>query len=341
MSLIVDIKKKLDDFHLCVSFETSGDINALFGLSGSGKSVTLKCIAGILKPDFGRIIIDNTTVFDSERKINLSPQKRNVGYLPQHYALFPNMTVKQNILTGLHSISKNERIYMLEHLIESFKLSDIKDKFVHQISGGEKQRVALARALATNPKVLLLDEPFSALDSQLKSSIEIDLINTLEKFTGDVVFVSHDKDEIYRICDKVSVIESGYCNNIRSTDSIFNSPVTKADAVLIGIENICNVVLGNDRYFTEFGFDFSYPSDDIKSIGFNMTDNNINSDDFNIFFDATIINIIQDINGSLIVMKISDFSKPILLKSLSRGARFTKGKKLTVGLNISDIHCFK
>ncbi len=338
MSLVVEIKKKFHNFNLDVSFSTSGDINALFGLSGSGKSLTLKCIAGIIKPDFGRIIIDDITVFDSEKRINLSPQKRKIGYLPQNYALFPNMSVEQNILTGLHNFKKKERMKRLSDLLERFELYSIRAKHINRISGGEKQRVALARTLATDPKVLLLDEPFSALDVQLKSNLELDLINLLNNFTGDVAFVSHSKDEVYKICNKVSVIDNGYCRNSRNTESVFKKPLTKAEAVLIGLDNISDVTSVGDIYITDFGFNIPLSSKDIKSVSFTVTENNIGNLVSDIVFDAVLTNVIRDTDCFWLVAKTKNDSKPIRIRTKTCGSDFKVGSTLTIGLDIKDVY---
>ena len=166
MSLFVDIRKKLKGFSLNVSFETNGDYLGVLGSSGSGKSMTLKCIAGIETPDEGLIILNGKVLFDSKKKINLKPQERNIGYLFQNYALFPNMTVEKNIGIGLKG-SKYEKNRKINEIIEAFHLQGLEKKYPRQLSGGQQQRVALARCIIYKPDVLMLDEPFSALDTYL------------------------------------------------------------------------------------------------------------------------------------------------------------------------------
>ncbi|MBR0216819.1 MAG: ATP-binding cassette domain-containing protein, partial [Clostridia bacterium] len=175
MKLKVDIEKRLGDFCLRTAFEAEEGITGLLGASGSGKSMTLKCIAGIERPDRGTIELDGVTLFDSSRGIDLPPQKRHVGYLFQNYALFPNMTVRQNILCGLHhEKDKAVREKQLETMLSTFGLSGLEKHKPAQLSGGQQQRVALARILVTKPQLLLLDEPFSALDSYLRLRLQLE-----------------------------------------------------------------------------------------------------------------------------------------------------------------------
>ena len=170
MALYVDIEKKLGSFHLRAKFEVDGETLALLGASGCGKSMTLKCIAGIERPDRGQIILDGETLFDSEKHIDLPPQKRRVGYLFQQYALFPSMTAEQNILCCIRSGTRAEKRRALAEAVRMFRLEGLEKKLPAQLSGGQQQRVALARILCSRPKAILLDEPFSALDGPSPSS---------------------------------------------------------------------------------------------------------------------------------------------------------------------------
>jgi molybdate transport system ATP-binding protein len=167
MSLEVKIKKRYKDFSLDVSLETKGEYLGILGASGSGKSLTLKCIAGVETPDEGKIVLKGRVLFDSENNINIKPQSRNIGYMFQNYALFPNMTAEENIGVGL-KLTKKEKKKRVKELLSLFRLEDMGHKYPAQLSGGQQQRVALARIIAYEPDVLLLDEPFSALDSKLK-----------------------------------------------------------------------------------------------------------------------------------------------------------------------------
>ena len=209
MSLIVDIEKKLGSFTLRSRFETAGGTMALLGASGCGKSVTLKCIAGIMTPDRGRIVLDGETLFDSEKRVDLTPQQRRVGYLFQQYALFPNMSVMQNIQCGIRTGSRAEKQRQAAEQLRRFHLEGLERKYPAQLSGGQQQRAALARILCSEPRVILLDEPFSALDSFLKWNLELELKDLLADFGGPILWVSHDLGECRRNCQTVCVMENG------------------------------------------------------------------------------------------------------------------------------------
>ena len=207
MKLDVYIRKNLRDFVLEVEFSVRDEIFALLGASGSGKSMTLKIIAGIEKPDEGRITLNGRTLFDSAKKINLPPQVRRVGYLFQNYALFPNMTVAENILFAAIG-TRDEKLFKLKENLARFKLDGLENSYPHELSGGQAQRVAFARVLASHAELLLLDEPFSALDSHLKWQLEREL-NEVLKIYGAAILVSHDRAEVFRLADRVSVINAG------------------------------------------------------------------------------------------------------------------------------------
>ncbi|MCI8513452.1 MAG: ATP-binding cassette domain-containing protein [Lachnospiraceae bacterium] len=239
MSLSVDIRKNFGSFRLDVRFEAGNEVLGLLGASGCGKSMTLKCIAGIEKPDEGHIILDGITLFDSEKKINLTPQERRVGLLFQNYALFPNMTVYQNIMTGL-SREKNKEIRRKKagEAIEAFYLTGLEKRRPAELSGGQQQRVALARILVSRPGLLMLDEPFSALDGFLRWELELELVRILEEFGGTTLFVSHDRDEVHRLCDRVCVISAGRSEEVMSVREMFQNPKTRSAALLSGCKNI-------------------------------------------------------------------------------------------------------
>ncbi|MCI2056357.1 MAG: ATP-binding cassette domain-containing protein [Oscillibacter sp.] len=245
MGLIVDIRKKLGGFTLNVQLEAGNEYLALLGASGCGKSVTLKCIAGILKPDAGHIELDGTVLFDSARHINLPPQKRQVGYLFQQYALFPNMTVRENISVAVRE--KEGREETADAYLRRFRLTDVEHQRPRQLSGGQSQRTALARMLAAKPKAILLDEPFSALDSYLKYQLEMELSDTLKAFSGPVLWVSHDRGEVWRNCACVCVIDHGRSEKVVSMQELFRAPVTASAAQLSGCKNYVTIVPQGDR----------------------------------------------------------------------------------------------
>ncbi len=236
MALSVDITKKLGSFRLNVKLNSDNAVLALLGASGCGKSVTLRCIAGITTPDEGRIILDGRTLFDSKKKINLPPRKRHVGYLFQQYALFPNMTVRENI--GVAIKNKRERRVQTETLLSRFQLTSVAKQRPMELSGGQQQRVALARILAAQPRILLFDEPFSALDNFLKAQLEQELRDMLDTFEGNVVWVSHDSDEVFRNCSRICVLDNGTSKGIVTPEELFANPRSVAAAKLSGCKNI-------------------------------------------------------------------------------------------------------
>ena len=250
MALSVEIEKRLGAFHLQVSFETENEVLALLGASGCGKSMTLKCIAGIEKPDAGRIVLDGRTLFDSEKRINLPPQKRKVGYLFQQYALFPNMTVRQNIAAGLRARKGSDT--EIQEILRAMNLEGMEQKRPYQLSGGQQQRVALARILVNQPEVLLLDEPFSALDSHLRFRLEQEVSEVMRSFGKPVLLVSHDRDEVFRLSDRIAVVHDGHIETIGAKKDVFRAPATRSGAVLTGCKNISSIrKLGQRRVLAE------------------------------------------------------------------------------------------
>ena len=206
--LEVQIYKKLAEFDLDASFQVDDNILGLMGASGSGKSMTLKCIAGIETPDQGRIVLNNRVLFDSEKKINVPIQKRNVGYMFQSYALFPNMNVYENISVGLRARKVKDVDIVVQKVMKQFQIRELASRYPKQLSGGQRQRVALARLMAYEPDVLLLDEPFSALDEDLKEDLLQELKSELQ-ISKPVIFVSHDKEEVNYLCDLNYKIKQG------------------------------------------------------------------------------------------------------------------------------------
>ena len=245
MALRVDICKKLNHFTLKTQFEASEGVTGILGASGCGKSMTLRCIAGIEKPDEGYIELNGKVFYDSKNKINLRPQERHVGLLFQNYALFPNMTVEQNLMTGLLSGEKDrtKARTKVREMLARFELTGLEKHRPSQLSGGQQQRVALARIFLSEPDILMLDEPFSALDEYLRWNLEQELLEVLRQFSGPALFVSHSRDEIYRICGKACVMDQGTSSPVISVRQLFEAPESKAAAVLSGCKNFARAQL--------------------------------------------------------------------------------------------------
>ncbi|HCF28746.1 MAG TPA: molybdate ABC transporter permease subunit [Cyanobacteria bacterium UBA11049] len=242
-ALFVDIQKQLSDFVLDVCFSNNEQPLGLLGASGAGKSMILRCIAGIETPDNGRIVLNGRVLFDSEQGINIPVCDRHIGFLFQNYALFPHLTVGQNIAFGLPQGTPKSKIkQQVEAQLTAVQLQGHYHKYPHELSGGQQQRVALARALASVPEALLLDEPFSALDTHLRSQIEQQLISTLATYKGVTLFVTHNLEEAYRICSDLLVMEKGKAIAYNSKQNIFQHPTTFRVAQLTGCKNFSRAV---------------------------------------------------------------------------------------------------
>ena len=248
MALEVDVEKRAGDFHLRAAFSCGQEFLGILGASGSGKSMTLKCIAGIEKPDRGKIILDGKTLFDSDKKINLPPQQRRVGYLFQHYALFPGMTVRQNILCGLRAEKdRQKREARADAMMEMLQIRELASLRPDALSGGQAQRAALGRILVNEPDLLMLDEPFSALDTHLRLKLQAELKNLLSGYGRGIIMVTHDRDEAYRMCDRLGVMEQGRMEKVKKTKELFMDPETRTAAVLTGCKNIAAAEKAGDR----------------------------------------------------------------------------------------------
>ena len=243
MSLIVDIHKDLGGFVLDAAFEAPNGVMSLLGPSGCGKSMTLKCIAGIEKPDRGHIELDGRVLFDSEKHINLRPQQRRVGYLFQNYALFPNMTVRQNILCGLNREKDTaKKAQRADEIIRMMRLGGLEKHKPNQLSGGQQQRVALARIMVSDPGLLLLDEPFSALDAHLRDSLKVELRDLLLNFGREVLMVTHNREEAYNMSSSIAVMDKGSLLTVKPTKELFADPGSVPAAILTGCKNIVPAV---------------------------------------------------------------------------------------------------
>jgi ABC-type sulfate/molybdate transport systems ATPase subunit len=237
MSLEIAIEKNVPGFRLAVEFAADGTALGLLGPSGSGKTMTLRAIAGLETPDRGRIVLDGRTLFDSERRINVPARERRVGLLFQNYALFPHLSVAENIAFGLRRLPDAVRNRRVAEQLAAAHLDGLAERYPATLSGGEQQRVALARALAIEPAALLLDEPFSALDSHLRSALERQLRETLASYRGSTLFVSHNLEEAYRVCGKLVVLSNGSVAAQGPKEEIFRHPPTLEVARVTGCKN--------------------------------------------------------------------------------------------------------
>ena len=247
MSLIVDIRKDLGGFVLNTAFEAEPGVTTLLGPSGCGKSLTLKCIAGIEKPDSGHIELNGRVLFDSAQHINLRPQQRHVGYLFQNYALFPNMTVRQNLMCALRGkYDRETRDQRVDEMLSLMRLEAQEKHKPSQLSGGQQQRAALGRILLSEPELLLLDEPFSALDAHLRDSLKIELRNMLHSFGREVLMVTHSREEAYDLSRRIAVMDHGRLLALKPTKELFADPGSVPAAILTGCKNIATAIKTGD-----------------------------------------------------------------------------------------------
>ena len=242
MSLSVSIKKSFPAFTLDVDIEAGNETIGWLGESGCGKSLTMRCIAGIETPDEGKIVVNGKKFFEREAgkrpAVNLSPQERKTALLFQNYMLFPNLTVAENVAAGIdRKLPKEERNAQVDAELKRFGLDGFGKRYPSQLSGGQQQRVALARMLAAKPDILMLDEPFSALDAHLKGVLEQNLAGLFETFHGTILYVSHDIDEALRFCDRIAVIEKGHVMEVSTGNNLVNNPQSVASIRLSGCKN--------------------------------------------------------------------------------------------------------
>lgn len=236
MSLCVDIHKKLGVFSLDMQAEFPDAPTAIIGASGSGKSLLLRCIAGIAVPDTGCIALGEKIWYDSTKHISVPPQRRHAGYLFQQYALFENKTVAGNIMTGMRG-TKQEKQQACTELMQRFQLTALAKHRPAQLSGGQKQRTALARMLGAQPEVLLLDEPFSALDTYLRSEVRQQMAEVLASHVGVSLLVTHDFSEAMQLCPCAAVVSDGRIVEQGKCMDLWHNPKTRACAELTGMRN--------------------------------------------------------------------------------------------------------
>ena len=295
MALFVNIEKRMGDFLLNVKFEAGDEALSLLGASGCGKSMTLKCIAGIEKPDRGRIVLNGVPLFDSEKGINLPPQERRVGFMFQQGALFPNMSVLDNVICGIRtgnsrrdkekgvSVKKAKPSHREKEMIACEMLAKMhltgKEKAKPAtLSGGEQQRVALARILVNEPEILLLDEPFSALDSHLRFELERVLREVIKELGKTVILVSHNRDEAFRITEKLAIMNNGAIEVFGDKKEVFAAPLTKNAAIMTGCKNVAEIEYRDDKsnvvHAPDWGISLRIPATDqvVSAVGVRMHD---------------------------------------------------------------------
>jgi len=237
MPLQIQVAKKLPKFSLDVSFTAGDEPLAILGPSGAGKTMLLRCIAGLERPDRGLITLNDRVLLDTGRRIRIPARDRRVGMLFQHYALFPNRTVAENIAFGLHHLSREERARRLAALVDRTHARGLEQRYPRELSGGEQQRAALARALSIEPEALLLDEPLSALDTHLRSPIEAQLLETFAAYRRPVLIVTHNIEEAYRLGQQLLVLSAGRVAAFGAKDEIFQRPPSLEVARLTGCKN--------------------------------------------------------------------------------------------------------
>ena len=256
IGLFVDIEKYLPGFNLSVTFNCQNQPLGLLGASGSGKSLILRSLAGVETPSRGRIVLNGRILFDSEKGINLPSRQRRIGFVVQNYALFPHLTVAENIAFGLSQKLPTKIIrQQIANQLELVQLPGMENRYPHQLSGGQQQRVAIARALASRPEALLLDEPFSALDTHLRAQLERQMIKTLSNYDGVTIFVTHNMDEAYRICENLLVMEKGRAIANNSKQKIFDRPDSVSLAKITGCKNFSRAVIINNQQLEAIDWD--------------------------------------------------------------------------------------
>ncbi len=272
MGISVKLLKKVKGFTLDVEWEIGNEVAVLFGSSGAGKSMTLQLIAGLMEPDAGFIRSNGNIFFDKSSGINISPQQRSLGYVFQDRILFPHMTVRENIAYGLKGKSREQRNTRVSDMIRLFRLEGLENMPPSEISGGQKQRVALARALIERPKALLLDEPFTALDSSLRFEMRKLLQEVRNEFDIPVVLVTHDFEDAYLLGNHIMIYIDGRVEQAGERDDIFQKPRSKKVAQFLGLKNIFRAkLIRKDEYLHRLilkvdGLQFSMSADSRRGL---------------------------------------------------------------------------
>jgi molybdate transport system ATP-binding protein len=236
--LDVALTKRLPGFTLDVAWHAGDGVAVLFGPSGAGKTLTLQCLAGLIRPDSGRVTVGERVLFDAARGIDVPPQRRRIGYVFQGYALFPHLTVADNVGFGLRQAPRAVRRERVARVLARLGLGALARRYPRELSGGERQRVALGRALAIEPELLLLDEPLSALDAPLRRSLRDELRALLSEVGTAAVVVTHDVTEAYRLADRIVVYDGGRVVQSAARAELLWQPASEAVARIMGIRNL-------------------------------------------------------------------------------------------------------
>ena len=355
MRLYVKIKKDFGSFILDTEFEADKEVLGILGESGCGKSMTLRCIAGVVTPDEGHIELDGTVFFDSEKKINLKPQERHVGLLFQNYALFPNMNVIQNLQAGLRrqKLGKEEQQKRVAEMIDKFYLQGLEHHKPSQLSGGQQQRAALARILLTRPKLLMLDEPLAALDEFLRWKLELELEDVLKEFGSTTLFVSHNRDEIYRICDRVCVMNQGKSSEPVPVKELFTTPISREAAYLSGCKNFSDAAVAEKGEVMALDWGITLKCDtagkeDSNSVGvrshFIHPVSADKKDSMSNVFSCKIKRIIEDVFSYILIVSPKEGAQIRVDVSKEEGLEYREqmtGDEILIGIEEKDIMLLK
>jgi len=338
MGLQLSIRKRLGTFSLELDLETEpGEAVGLFGASGSGKSLTLLCVAGIIRPDEGKIVLNGRTLYDSSRRIDLPPGKRRTGLMFQSYALFPRMTVGENIACGIRE--KRGQKEEIRRILKLLRLDGAEDRYPGQLSGGQQQRAALARMMASRPEIYMFDEPFSALDRQLKDEIEEDFRKALEDFHGPVLYVSHAFGEIQSFCSRVAVLAGGRILERRTPEDLYRRPASLTAAELIRCENIQPAVkTGPDRVLVpgwNVSLDLPGVSDGVRYVGLHAGDVLFGGDGGN-RFSAGIAGMVRRPRETEMRLLFPGAAVPVIVKGSRREMAWLDGAAGTVPVRIPE-----
>lgn len=241
--LSVDLEIRLGDLVVQPRFTAEAERVILFGPSGAGKSVTLRTIAGLVRPSAGHVRLGGRILDDHAQGIHQPPQERRVGYVPQQYALFPHLTVRENIAYGLHRLPREARRVRVEELLDRMRLGDRADRRPHELSGGQQQRAALARALAPSPEMLLMDEPFAALEESLRVELREEVRRLQSQDRIPVLLVTHNLEEAYSLADRLVVFLGGRVVQVGPREDVFRHPATPEVARLMGMLNVIDGVV--------------------------------------------------------------------------------------------------